>query len=272
MNFQVDTEKCVKCGECVRDCLFGIIGMDEYPFVHKEKEGRCIRCQHCLTVCKTGALSVFGLDPDDGASLAGGLPDPAQMETLIMGRRSIRRYKRENVDPELVRRLLEVVVHAPTAVNQQKTRLTVVDDLQSMDRLRERATTAALKVIREGRLPKGMERLADFLKGCGQGEDVIFRNAPHLLAASAPKDALAPEADCHIAMSYFELLAFSHGLGAVWNGIARAVLADIAPELRGLLGIPEDHRLVCVMVFGKPAVRYHRAAQRSGENIHRAVI
>ncbi len=271
LNFTVDTEKCTQCGECARDCLYGIIGMDDHPFIREDKEDKCIRCQHCLAVCKPGAISIFGLNPADSAPLDGGLPDPERMETLIMGRRSVRRYKKAGADPALIRHLLEVVSHAPTAVNQQKTRLTVVDDPEAMDRFRERATTAALKVIREGRLPDGMERIADFLRGCESGEDVIFRNAPHLLVASAPSDTLAPMADCHIAMSYFELLANSHGLGTVWDGIAKAVITAIAPELQGVLGIPDDHQIICVMAFGKPAVKYHRSVQRSGENIFRAV-
>lgn len=272
LNFTVDTEKCTQCGECVRDCIFGVITMDGYPVITEEMETRCIGCQHCLAVCKTGALSILGKSPADSAPATGTLPDPAQMETLIMNRRSIRRYKKGGVDPELIHHLLEVVAHAPTAVNQQLVRLTVVDDPEVMNRLREQTTTAALSVVREGRLPKGYERIAMYLKGCEEGHDVIFRDAPHLLVASAPEDSLAPMADCHIAMSYFELLASSYGIGTVWNGIAKAVFTAVVPESRALLGIPDDHMLACVMAFGKPAITYHRAVQRSGGGIHRVVF
>ncbi len=272
LHFKVDTDKCVKCGECARDCLFGIIEMDDYPFVPKDKQGSCLECQHCLAVCEPGALSIHGKDPADSRPLKDGLPDPERMETLLMGRRSTRRYKKEGVDPAFIRHLLEVVSHAPTAVNQRLTRLTVVDDPATMDRLRERATAAALKRVREGTIPKGLERIAEYFRGCERGQDVIFRNAPHLLIASAPSDAFAPVADCHIAMSYFELLANSHGLGTVWNGIARNVLSEFAPELREPLGIPEDHIIACVMAFGKPAVKYHRTVQRPGGTIHRVVM
>lgn len=272
LDFIVDKDKCTQCGECVRDCLYGIIGMDdEYPFIHKDKENKCIGCQHCLAVCKPGAISVFGLDPADSLAIGGGVPEPARMENMLLGRRSVRRYKKQGVDPKLIRHLLEIAAHAPTAVNQQKTRLTVVDDPEAMDRLRERATSAALEILHEGRVPEGMERLADFLEGCKYGQDVIFRGAPHLLVASSPADALSPMADGHIAVAYFELLAASHGLGAVWNGIARMVISVLVPELKELLGIPHDHQVVCAMSFGKPAVKYHRAVQRTGD-IHRAKI
>ena len=77
-------------------------------------------------------------------------------------------------------------------------------------------------------------------------------------------------ADCHIALSYFELLVNSHGIGTVWNGIARAILTAVLPEFAVRLGIPEDHQIVCVMSFGKPAVKYHRTVQRPGGVIRRA--
>ncbi len=267
ISFSVDTEKCTQCGECVRDCLYSVLGMDEHPYVREGMESKCIGCQHCLAVCKPGAISVLGKNPGDSLSLKRGVPDPEQMETLILGRRSIRRYKKEGVDPALIRHLLEVVNHAPTAVNQRQTHLTVVDDPESMDKLRKQTTGGALKAIQEGRLPEGMERIAYFLENGKEGEDVIFRGAPHLLVASAPEHALNPMVDCTIAMSYFELLANSHGLGTVWDGIARAIMTAIVPEIRTLLGIPEDHIIVNAMAFGKPAVKYHRAIQPPEENI-----
>ncbi|BCS87642.1 nitroreductase family protein [Pseudodesulfovibrio sediminis] len=273
LNFTIDTDKCSQCGECAKVCLNGIIALDDgFPSVLEDKVEQCIGCQHCMAVCKPGALSVFGVDPADSLPIKDGFPDPVQMETLIMGRRSIRRYKRENVDQELIRHLLEVTAHAPTAVNKRPTRLTVVDTLESMDTLRELATKAGLKALGEGTIPAGLERIGTYLQGCESGEDVIFRNAPHLLVASAPKDSLAPMADCHIAMSYFELLANTHGLGTVWDGIAKVVLDIIAPDLRALLHIPEDHVLVCVMAFGIPDEKYHRTVQRAGDNIHRVVL
>ena len=270
LQFKVDTEKCTQCGECVRDCLFGVIGMEEYPVVLEGGEERCIGCQHCLAVCPTGAVSVFGKDPEESLPLKDALPGTQQMEALIMGRRSTRRYKKEGVDKDLIHRLLHVTSHAPTAVNQSNTVLTVVDDAGAMDRFRREVTEAALKAVREDRIPAGLERIGQYILGCEDGTDVIFRNAPHLLVASAPPDTMAPMADCHIAMSYFELLANSHGLGTVWNGIARAILSSVLPEYALRLGIPADHQIVCVMSFGKPAVKYHRTVQRPGGVIRRA--
>lgn len=272
LQFKVDKELCTQCGECAEDCLWGVIDMDGHPTVAPENEAKCIECQHCLAVCPTGAVSILGKHPDASLPLKDALPTPESMERLVMGRRSTRRYKNENVDPELIHHLLDVTSHAPTAVNQRNTVLTVVDDVETMDRFRKELTEAALRMARDGKIPAELERIQNYILGCEDGSDVIFRNAPHLLVASAPPDTLAPMADCHIALSYFELLANSHGIGTVWNGIARAILTLILPEFAARLGIPEDHQIVCVMSFGKPGVKYHRTVQRPGGVIRRAEL
>jgi len=270
LQFKVDKDLCIQCGECVKDCLWGVIEMDDYPSIPADREAKCIECQHCLAVCPTGAVSILGKNPEDSLPLKNALPAPEAMERLVMGRRSTRRYKKEGLDPEFIHHLLEVTSHAPTAVNQRNTVLTVVDDAEAMERLRKELTAAALKATHEGRIPTGMERIGDYILGCEDGTDIIFRNAPHLLIASAPAGTYAPMADCHIALSYFELLANSHGIGTVWNGIAKAILTAVLPEFAVRLGIPENHQIVCVMSFGKPAVKYHRTVQRPGGVIRRA--
>jgi len=57
-------------------------------------------------------------------------------------------------------------------------------------------------------------------------------------------------------------MASSLGLGAMWDGFAKWALVDIAPKFGARLGIPEAHELVYIMLFGQPAVQYHRTVQR----------
>jgi ferredoxin len=149
LDFYVDREKCIQCGECVRDCPHGIIELTaEYPGIIEDKETQCIRCQHCLAVCSTGALSILGKDPENSTILQGNLPGARQMETLIKGRRSVRYYKKEPVDSALIAHLLDVVAHCPTGVNNRQVLFTVVEDQQTMDNLRQRT----MEGIRPGKI------------------------------------------------------------------------------------------------------------------------
>lgn len=135
IDFKVDESLCVSCGACVKDCLHQALRMDTYPVM--VDEGHCIRCQHCLAVCPTGAVSIMGAAASDCTPLAGNIPEPRQLDTLFKGRRSVRHYKRENVSPGLLQELLDSAAYAPTGSNAQNLLVSVVDDIAAMDALRE---------------------------------------------------------------------------------------------------------------------------------------
>ncbi len=271
LQFEINAERCIRCGLCAEDCPARIITMvDGFPALPRESESACIRCQHCLAVCPTGAVSIFGLSPDESRALAGHYPASKQLETLIKGRRSVRRYRDENLDPALVQRLLEVAWHAPTGVNGRQVRFTVIDDRERLAAFRRETYAALADLARTGGLPEEKAFFAEFVRLWEErGTDVLFRGAPHLLVASAPRTCPTPLPDCLIALTYFELYAQCQGVGTVWDGLAKRAIDELAPALREHLGIPADHLLGYVMVFGPPAVTYRRTVQHGEAQIVR---
>ena len=271
LSFKIDEQQCTKCGQCVADCPARIIAMsDGWPVIAPENEAACYKCQHCLAICPTGAVSILGLCPEESRTLVDACPDPEQMEILIKGRRSVRRYRPENLEPELIQRLLEVAWHAPTGVNSRQVLFTVVDDRAKLARLLDEVMTGLERLVRERGLPEGIEFFADFVQQWQvSGTDSLFRGAPHLLVASAPKQCPSPVPDCLIALSYFELFAQANGVGTVWDGLAKWAINDLLPETRQRLGIPDDHVIGYAMAFGRPAVRYARTVQHGPALINR---
>ena len=269
LKFTIDKQKCTKCGFCVNDCPAGIISMNTvYPAIATEQEAACFKCQHCLAVCPTGAISILGNKPEHSQPLKGNMPDPDRLETLIKGRRSVRQYRDENLAPELIQRLLDVALHAPTGHNARRVRFTAIDDKEVMARFREEAMQGMMRVVRENRLPAGMTFVAELVSLWEEHRvDMVFRGAPHLIVASAPKSGVTSEADCLIALSYFELFAQSLGVGTVWNGIATLAFNELVPELRKTLGIPDRHLIGYAVAFGKPAVNYHRTVEHDRTSI-----
>ena len=89
----------------------------------------------------------------------------------------------------------------------------------------------------------------------------MFRGAPHLLVASAPKDSPCPLQDTHIALTTFQLMAHARGVGTVWDGMFMMAL-NVCPDLTDRLGIPDDHLVGYAIAFGEPEVEYHRTVQR----------
>ena len=272
LDFTVNQQTCIRCGLCVADCPARIIAMAEsaWPTIAPEQETACYRCQHCLAICPTGAVSILGLTPANSRPLAGNFPAPEQMATLIKGRRSVRRYREENLPPELVQHLLEVAWHAPTGVNSRQVLFTVVDDRQKLAALRSRVMADLGRLVRSNALPEGRGFFADFVRLWEEkGQDIIFRNAPHLLIATAPQQVACPQQDCLIALTYFELYAQANGVGTVWDGLAKWAINNLLPEFRSRLGIPGDHVFGFAMVFGWPAHSYTRTVQHSPVLINR---
>jgi len=261
--FSVDPRRCIRCGECVNDCPVNILELgDTTPYVTDGRAGDCIGCQHCLCVCPTGAISVLGLNPDESLDLvSASLPTLDQLEVMLKGRRSVRRYADEGVDPALIRRLVGIAGYAPSGRNNRRLSFSVIDNRAAMQRFRERTLDGLSDLVRRNALPPGYELFDAIVDGWSRYQaDVLFRWAPHLVVASAPETAASPEPDGIIALGQFEMAAVSAGLGTLWNGLAKMAIT-LLPELRVELNIGDDYRVIFAMCFGRPDISYARCPQ-----------
>jgi nitroreductase len=226
-------------------------------------EGACLACQHCLAICPSGAISAFGLKPEDSLPLLdGALPSYRQMKTLVRGRRSVRQFRDEDVSPALVDELLADLAHAPTGGNTRDLTFSVVPGRKAMDALRERLVQAVEAGHGSGKIPPRFAGLtAEAITAYrNSGRDVFFRGAPHLLVVSPGEKAYCAHEDAALALAYFELLAQSAGLGTTWCGMIKFI-ADALPEVRAWFGLAPNAYFYAMM-FGMPAVRYARTVQR----------
>ncbi len=274
IQFVVDEAKCLRCGECARDCVANIIRLtgEDIPYIQVEDEANCLRCQHCLAVCSEGAVSIFGLDPADSVPLmADSFPPLENMLNLVRGRRSMRHYQDENVDAGLLRRLLEALGNVPTGVNRMALTFSIIDDKEAMRRFRDKAYRLIADALETGSVPDHVKTLFQGASDAWRerGEDRVFRGAPHLLIVSAGPDSACPQEDVALALAYFELTAQCAGLGTVWCGIVKWALETI-PALREAAGIPPGHSHYALL-FGLPAVQYSRTVQRDGAGCIRRI-
>jgi len=271
LSFIINEQKCTRCGLCAKDCPVKIIKLNgDLPTIDDDKQALCLKCQHCLAICPTAALSIFGINPDHCQTLQGHLPDPAQLETLIRGRRSVRHYRDENVETQTIQQLLNVAGQAATGVNSRQVLFTVVDNKETMARLRDKVMDGLDQLVKTDALPDNRKFFEKFVLLWQEKKiDTLFRGAPHLIIASAPRKCPTPKADSLIALTTFELYAQNVGIGTVWDGFAQWSINDLLPELKQELRIPENHVMGYAMAFGYPAVTYQRTVEHGEANVSR---
>jgi len=165
-----------------------------------------------------------------------------EFQDVLRGRRAVRDFRPDAIAPQLLRRLAEAGVQAPSAMNEQPWRFSIVTDpalLLKMSTLAKAHLNNCVSV-----LPKPEHFRAVF----SDPHFHLFHHAPALVVISA--DAANPWAteDCALAAGNMMLAAQDLGLGSCWVGFAQAWLN--APEGRRLLDIPASHRIVAPIVFG----------------------
>ena len=255
---QIDKEKCVACGACVRDCAVHVLtaGVDGIPAVRPQDERFCLNCQHCLAVCTHGAVTCNGVGFADTLEIES-VPDGAAEAALVRQRRSVRQWRNEPIPEDVWRRLVDSLAWMPTGCNDHRLHFTVVRYTARMEWFRREVSRIAKRIVRTGLLKLFYPGFRRYMDEIMRGDDVVFRNAPCMIIASAPKNAPCREADPWIALSYFDLLAQTNGLGTCWGGFAVHAFKWIR-RFRHALKIPKDHSVGAVLLFGLPAVSYAR--------------
>ena len=251
----IDKEKCIRCGLCISDCLSSCIEFDEDNFPKMTAEERCISCQHCLAICPTGALSFNEKHPENSQAV-----DYNNILGLIKSRRSVRQYKDEEISEETFGKLKEMLPFIPTGCNSHSLHFSIVEKKSAMDTIRNRVNELLIKTMSYKALAPIVNKFSKYKDAFINGEDVIFRGAPHMVVVSSPITAPCATVDPIIALSYFELYAQHLGLGTCWCGFAQVCL-KIFPEICEMLEIPSGYKPVYVMLLGVPAVKYQRTIQ-----------
>lgn len=258
LNFKVDEQKCIHCGKCVEECIVNVLAMDENNIPKTVNEKNCIGCQHCFSVCPVGAISIFDKKAEDSDKIYSQNPD--MILNLIKSRRSVRKYKQENVDTETMNKLKDMLKWVPTGCNYHRMHFSFIDDIQIMNKFREHVNNKIINALTKTPIKAVADKFGAYTQAFINGEDIIFRGAPHMLVVSNSLKAPCLPEDPIIALSYFELYAHSLGIGTCWCGYGQMCM-KLFPELSEFLEIPEGYRSVYVMLFGPKDINYQRTTQ-----------
>lgn len=280
-NFQVDYDKCVGCGKCVKTCAGGIIFLNknnkaEIRDFDKFGWNGCWKCEHCLAVCPTGAISVFGKNPNNSLPMYDKKVTTDIFNSIVANRHSCRRFQNKSVDQNTINEMLDLLSNAPNGGNKQQVEFTLIDDKEQMDYFRKIAYSEMERLASKGIYPKGFDKASyEDMKNWENTvrPDMLFCSAPNLLIPHSPIEKGEPIPDTIIAGTYFELLCASRGLGAITMTFPLDVL-NCMPNIKAMLKIPENHYIGMIIGFGYPEITYSRGVQKkmSKNRIHRLIF
>ncbi|MBA7466374.1 Albonoursin synthase [subsurface metagenome] len=141
---------------------------------------------------------------------------------LIKTRRSIRKYKLDPIPEKEINKILEAGRWAPSASNRQPWSFIVLRSEETKRKLAETLTWGG------------------FLSQAPLGIAVVIN----------PRASNHPVEDGAAATQNMLLEAHSLGLGACWIGAYGSVNEESAKDI---LNVPDDERLLSVIVIGRPA-------------------
>jgi nitroreductase/NAD-dependent dihydropyrimidine dehydrogenase PreA subunit len=265
----IDKDKCKQDGHCAADCPMGIIrfeGQGHYPELVSGGEYYCIRCGHCVAACPHGAMDhedvplAQCVDIDPALTIS-----PAQAGQFLRSRRSVRRFKDEPIEREVLQRLIETARYAPTASNAQPLAWLVINDAQRVQQIAGEVIGWMRDLVAD---PSAvvMPYMPLLVEGWDAGIDTILRSAPCLVVAMAPAEARNGMVDLTLALSYLELSAPPYGLGTCWAGLLQGALLS-KPQLKQQMGIPASYTHHYPMMIGYAKTRYYRLPQRKAPRI-----
>lgn len=247
----IDREKCVGCGQCVKDCVSGCL--EVYQGKAITKDGGCISCGHCYAVCPVGAVRVEGVEPDAGEFVEMTEFDSKRLLQAMKSRRTVRQFKPDAIEQEKIDMILEAGRYCPTGSNAQDVAYTILGSRQ------DDAEKICVELFRKGTGAAGF--LSDVLKNMKIDDHFFFKGAPLVIVVSGKG-----KGNANLASSYMELMAESLGLGVLYSGFFVACTM-LSPKLRKMLDLPQGHKAVTCMVMGYPDVKYHRIPGRKPANI-----
>jgi len=249
----VDQNLCTSCGICTKVCPPGIIELDEglnLPQVQEANVLRCIKCGHCEVFCPSKAL-LLDLRPDEKIPLsadAGNL-SPEDIGFYLKKRRSIRYFTRDPVPRETILEVLDIARYAASGTNGQPVQWLVVHDPARVRKIAGLTIEWMKTLVNTSHHMSGY--VPAFISAWEHGQDIICRDAPHLLFAHIPEQNPVAPVDAIIALTHFDITAPSFGIGTCWAGFVAAAASSYEP-LRKELGLPAGRKSAYAILFGNP--------------------
>lgn len=285
----VDKEKCIKCGLCIEMCP-AYLKKDENGFPtaremdDEENLFGCIQCGNCMMLCPKNAIEIKGEDIDKShlRELNSNLADYETVNSLFLKRRSCRKFKEQEVEKELIDKIINSAATAAVSIPPSEVQVLVVQSREKVKELADDIMTnfekflkmcpfilpfmklfgkkADYKMFKEFVLPLGKGMAKNYKKGI----DDLFYEAPCVMLFYGTENT--DKEDMLIAATQATIAAEALGLGTCIIGSLGAMFQN-NPKLRKKYGIEKTDKIGSGFILGYPEIKYRKAFQRNFKKV-----
>ncbi|WP_010247617.1 nitroreductase family protein [Acetivibrio cellulolyticus] len=173
---------------------------------------------------------------------------------VIKSRRSVRKYKPEQIKQEELEMIIEAGIYAPSGHNSQPWRFTVIQDRKVIEHINDISKKVMATVEIE------------WIRNAGLNPDYdITYKAPTLIIVSGRRDEMSSQVDCCCAVENMLIAAESLNIGSVWLGFA-----SFGFKIEGeaeKIGIPKGYEPYYVFVLGYKEEEYQPSVPSRNYNV-----
>jgi nitroreductase len=187
----------------------------------------------------------------------------------VKTRKSIRKFKQEDLDLDQIKKIIEVSINSPSGGNAQNWFVYIIKNKDILDRMRNEVETVYKKITGKS----------------APGVYAFFNEAPVVLAVVQKPyigtlDAVIEKADANRSydrkfivnpglqgvssfITHILLVVHNEGLGACW--MTGPLIAK--PEIEKILGVKSPDNLVALIPIGKPVERQSKSSRVDIEEV-----
>lgn len=177
---------------------------------------------------------------------------------VINTRRSIRKYRMEQIKDAELNEILNSALYAPNAVNQQKWHFTVIQNKDMLSRM--------VDIIKENILNSTNQFLIERASDPGYS---TFYGAPTVILISGDEKAMSIQIDCGLAAENIVLSAESFNIGScIIASSGFLFMSSKGMDLKKELGIPDGYNHICSIALGYKDCENPPAPPRNREVIN----
>ncbi|MCI6152274.1 nitroreductase family protein [Fusobacterium perfoetens] len=255
---RVDSNKCIKCKMCIKDCFPENIIFEEEKIKIKSD---CMMCGHCVAVCPTNAITFEGYEETQELKSLDSKINSEVFLNFVKSRRSIRHFKDKKIDRDIIEKLLEVGRYSPTGANIQDVKYYVIQD--KLEEFKPLVWEGINNFTNSGEnnmfLRKYRSLFVEMYENRGI-DDKLFFKAPMVLVITSSN-----KTNGVLAGDKIEMMANMMGLGVLFSGF---IEMGITSNEELIKKFKLKRNVVCTcMLIGYPDISYQRTAPRKEINI-----